>query len=351
MARKKTTHSEYDSATKNKLIGAIVMGATISEAGRRFGVSKTSAHRIWKRYESQGNTENLPRSGRPSKVNDRMRRCIVQTARKNRRMPLTEVAKNIPANISISTIRRVLAKEGYHRRCARKVPYLTNRHKSERLSWAKLYKGFTRENWKSVIWSDECYIYLGDSHSRIYVTRRPDEEYKEECVVPTFKQSSVWVMVWGCIMEGEKGPLIVLNYPGGKGGGMNSKLYREQVLDGCLKSYYEKKKAEKGKVYFQQDGAPSHRSKATQQWFQESGIKLLFHPASSPDLNPIEPVWHELKQVLRRLDPPPSNVESLSKAVLEAWEQLPVSDVNKHIKNMPKRISAVLASKGGHTRF
>ena len=41
----------------------------------------------------------------------------------------------------------------------------------------------------------------------------------------TFKQSSIRVMVWGCIMNGQKGPLVVLEYPGGKGGGMNSSRY------------------------------------------------------------------------------------------------------------------------------
>ena len=58
------------------------------------------------------------------------------------------------------------------------------------------------------------------------------EEYLDECLVPTFKQLPVHIMVWGCIMEGRKGPLVVLEYPGGKGGGMNSKRYCEQVLEG-----------------------------------------------------------------------------------------------------------------------
>ena len=57
------------------------------------------------------------------------------------------------------------------------------------------------------------------------MTWRPDEEFDEDCLVPTFKQSLVCVMVWGCIMEGRKGPLVVLEYPGGKGGGMNTARY------------------------------------------------------------------------------------------------------------------------------
>jgi hypothetical protein len=39
-------------------------------------------------------------------------------------------------------------------------------------------------------------------------------------------------------MKGNKGPLVVLEYPGGKGGGMNAKQYQEQVLKAKLHDYY-----------------------------------------------------------------------------------------------------------------
>lgn len=253
--------------------------------------------------------------------------------------------------ISDATVRNVLKAKGYHRRVARKVPYLTKKHKQARMSWAHMYGGFTRRNWDRVIWSDECYIYLGDDWGRVYVTRRPGEELLEECLVPTFKQSSVRVMVWGCIMRGRKGPLVVLEYPGGKGGGMNSVRYREQVLDGVLKDFYNKVNTPRRRVVFQQDGAASHKSKATKRWFDQNGIPLLFHPASSPDLSPIEPVWHELKRVLRALPHPPNTVEQLQEAVRAAWDGLPIEDVDKHVARMPDRVKAVLGAKGGHTRF
>ncbi|KAF8158854.1 hypothetical protein BJ912DRAFT_866307, partial [Pholiota molesta] len=65
-----------------------------------------------------------------------------------------------------------------------------------------------------------------------------DEELFKDCLVPTFKQSPIHVMVWGCIIGGEKGPLIALDYPGGRGGGMNSARYQEQVLDGAFLDFY-----------------------------------------------------------------------------------------------------------------
>ncbi|KAF9022771.1 hypothetical protein BDP27DRAFT_1200052, partial [Rhodocollybia butyracea] len=117
-----------------------------------------------------------------------------------------------------------------------------------------------------VIWSDKCYVYLGDSRGRVFVTHCADEEYKEDCLIPTFKQSSIWVMVWGCIMKGKKGPLVVLEYPGGKGGGMNAVRYQDQVLGPAMLPFLEELESERGEVDFQQDGAPTHTTKLTLNW-------------------------------------------------------------------------------------
>ena len=183
------------------------------------------------------------------------------------------------------------------------------------------------------------------------MTRHANEELNEDCLVPTFKQSSVHVMVWACIMKGRKGPLIVLEYPGGKGGGMNSAQYKDQVLEGILASFHAKVTQKMSKVYFQQDGAASHRSKSTQNWFSTTGIPLLYHPASSPDLNPIELVWHELKKALRALPHPPTSVDKLCRAVRDAWDSMPISDIDKYIDTMEECVHAILGAKGGHTRF
>jgi hypothetical protein len=71
-----------------------------------------------------------------------------------------------------------------------------------------------------VLWSDEAYVVLGDNKGPVFITRRSDKFYDDSCVMLKLKQSNLRVMIWGCIMRGRnlKGTLVVLDYPGGRGG-------------------------------------------------------------------------------------------------------------------------------------
>ena len=288
MTPPKTSRRQHSPATKNRLIGAVEAGESVAKAAARLGLSDSTARDIIKKFEKNGNTENEQRSGRPQKLTNADKRHLIRTARKQRRTPFAELGNQLRLNITDTTIRNVLKGAGYHRRVARKVPLLTKKHKKARMSWARLYKPLTCQQWSKIIWSDEAYIYLGDDRGRIFITRRADEEFLDECLVPTFKQSPIRVMVWACIMEGKKGPLLVLEYPGGKGGGMNTTRYCEQVLEGVLKDFYDKAKQEHGQVQFQQDNASCHTSKRTKKWFMTMTshsfttrqIPLIFRPSN-----------------------------------------------------------------------
>lgn len=152
-------------------------------------------------------------------------------------------------------------------------------------------------------------------------------------------------------MEGRKGPLVVLEYLGGKGRGMNMKRYCEQVLEGVLLDFYTELKQEHGQVQFQQDNASCHTSKHTKKWFDNHGIPLFYHPPNSPDLLPIEAIWHKLKKIVCRHPHSPSSVDKFKVAVFTAWDKLDVADVDNYVLSMPDRVAAASASKGGHTRY
>jgi putative transposase len=49
------------------------------------------------------------------------------------------------------------------------------------------------------------------------------------------------------------------------------------------------------------DNASFHKSAKTKQLIEEAGCFLMFLPAYSPDLNPIEHYWHKIKTLIRKL--------------------------------------------------
>ena len=192
---------------------------------------------------------------------------------------------------------------------------------------------------------------LGDQKGSVYVTRKADEEFHEDCLVPKFKQSNLQIMAWGCIMKGKKGPLTVLEYSGGRGGGMTAARYQKQVLEKIVHDFYMEACEERGWMLFEQDGAPLHRAKSTINWLEQNSVETMPQPASSPDVVPIEPLWHNLKELIRARPHIPTSLDELKVAVYEAWDQLTVKDVDSHIDTMEERVRAVLEAKGGHTKY
>ena len=65
--------------------------------------------------------------------------------------------------------------------------------------------------WKNIVWSDESKFNLFDSDGKVMVWRTPCEEFDPKCTIPTIKQGSGSVMIWGCFTHQEVGKLCVLD--------------------------------------------------------------------------------------------------------------------------------------------
>ena len=163
--------------------------------------------------------------------------------------------------VHYNTVCGVLSSFRLHWRKPHRKFYVSSKHIANCLKWAHCYKHWTRFYWRHVIWSDESYVYVGDNKGSVYITQYADEEYNGGCMIPTFKQLPVHVMVWVCIADGLQGPLVILDYLGGKGGGMTADHYADQILDGPLLDFYMKISHQRSFIFVQQDNATCHTAK------------------------------------------------------------------------------------------
>jgi transposase len=111
-------------------------------------------------------------------------------------------------------------------------------------------------------------------------------------------------------------------------------------------------------LVFIQDRASIYTAKAVKDFFTEQGIPVEDWLLYSPDINPIEHVWHYSKKYILEyyleLDNPESRedtIKALAKALVETWNTLPDSLFELLIKSIPNWVNILWTAKGWYTKY
>jgi transposase len=136
---------------------------------------------------------------------------------------------------------------------------------------------------------------------------------------------------------------------------MNGKFFANFIKNNFNICYAKAGPKHDGKRLFVMDNDPSQSSKAAMNALRSVESELLKIPARSPDLNPIENIFHLVKSNLRdeainkRIEA--ENFSQFQERVVRALNSIPYDVIDKTIASLPKRVDLIIKSGGYQTKY
>ena len=289
-------------------------------------VSYQSVARIVKKIKLTG-------SGRLRKLNASAKAFIEAQMRKNDEATSRQIQKKLfkcGVEVHPSTVRRARKEQGWTLQNTKYCQLIRDVNKTKRLEFAQRVIA-TEDTLDNVIFSDECSISLQQFRRTCY--RKVGEPPKRK---PKPKHP-LKVHVWAGISRHGATKICVFE------GIMEANLYCRILKDTLLPFIREKLPDHR----FMQDNDPKHTSKTAKTFFEENGINWWRTPLESPDMNPIEDMWHELKFYLETKVKPQTKQE-LVDGIKKFWsKKVTVEKCNKYIDHVVFEVIPDVIAEGG----
>jgi len=199
-----------------------------------------------------------------------------------------------------------------------------------RLQFAWDYLGWQANDWLSVLFSDIFGV----------------PGFHPECGVDHIQCRSGY-MFWISIIDGRKGPTVLLDYSQTVERTFSASDYIQKILPSV--EVVQNARGPSTPFFFLHYD-PSHRARETVA-LKNMNIPTMEWPPCSPDLNPITTIRQQLNSYLQMHFSEHRAEAGLPAAIVKAWEAFPVENIYDVVSTMRERCEAVIAAVGGPTRF
>jgi transposase len=295
---------------------------------------------LWvNRWREQHSVTDAERSGRPRCTEEETDVAIEEFADEKVNVVPKDVVRELELPISARTVRRRLDEMGLFGRVQQDEHAYTDENIRRRLSFAEGYSRWTEEDWARVVFSDETHFYLGH-HGREYV-QRPVSMALDPKYTRKTEQLKGKVSLWGCICAGGLGHAELYIDT------LNARKYQSILALNLVSTAHQF--WPRGQWWYQQDNASSHTAGTSQVWFHNHGIDLIEWPAWSPDLNPIENLWNDLKR--RVYAHHARTMEELEQWIGIEWQATDLNFVSSICRSMSQRLQLLLDNHGHKVSF
>ena len=298
--------------------------------------------------------------GRPPKLSERDKRSILRQVEVLRdsighfTSRHVRVSAGVECRVSGETVRRVLRSSGLRYRHARKKGLLTQKDLKVRLAFARKVRRKLNPNiWKHGI----CFYLDGVSFTHKYnpsdqarapktmAWRRRNEGLKYKCTTKGSHEGTGGKVAHfiAAIAHG-KGMVLCEQYHGK----LNDQSFANFVRE-HFPGLFRNSSNLKGKLFLQ-DRDPFQNSKKAKEAIHGMGARKFSIPPRSPDMNPIENIFHLVKRKLNS-DAIENNItqegfKEFSDRVKKTMTNFPPNTIDNTIDSMDKRISLIIKSKG-----
>lgn len=306
------------------------------------GTTTQSVNRTIKRYREDGTVADRPRENSKARLTtDEEDRLIIAAVVDEPFLTAKEIRKELGLKVSPRVILLRLREAGLTCFSGNPRRVLNTRLKEIRLAFANEHAHWTAEQWRKVVFTNECTMSLKwDPNRRAW---RVVHSWNDPASIQQLTTSGhTCINVHATLTHEGLGPLVRIT-----GSATPEKVI--DIIDNTLVPYLVTGPFRDGDYILQQDTTRAYTSKEVQDHLEWLRISKIDWPPKSEDLNPIKSVWEILRKRICRKRVSEASSDKLWHLIKKEWDVLRKTPnlVRGYYTSLPNSIADVVRLKGG----